>query len=124
MAVVVKQETPAQAADLIPDGIYPAILTSIKQFENAYGPRVGFEFTFRDGIHDGKTIMRSTGPSLSRHSKLAELIKGLIGRGLEDQEIMQGIDVEELVGTECKVLVLQSKSKSGQIYSSVEQIFK
>ncbi len=109
---------------MIPDGIYPATLTRIKQFENAYGQRVGFEFTLRGDELDGTTTMRSTSPNLSRYSKLGELLKGLIGRGLEDQEIMQGVDIEELIGTECRVLVLQSKSKSGQVYSNVEQIFR
>jgi hypothetical protein len=68
--------------------------------------------------------MRSTSPNLSKYSKLAEILSGLIGRGLEDQEIMAGVDIEELVGTECKVLMLQSKAKSGQVYSNVEQVFK
>ena len=123
MTVVVKQEQQEQST-LIPDGIYPATLTGIRQFENAYGDRVGFEFTLRGGDLDGTTTMRSTSPNLSRFSKLAELLKGLLGRGLEDQEIMAGVDIEELIGTECKVLVLQSKAKSGQTYSNVEQVFR
>lgn len=123
MAVVVRQEQ-EQAAELIPNGIYPATLTGIKQFENAYGARVGFEFTLRGGDLDGTVTMRSTSPNLSKYSKLAEILSGLIGRSLEDQEIMAGIDIEELVGTNCKVLVLQSKAKSGQVYSNVEQVFK
>jgi hypothetical protein len=49
MAVVVRQEQQAQESDLIPNGIYPATLTGIKQFENTYGARVGFEFTLRGG---------------------------------------------------------------------------
>jgi len=122
MAVVVKQKQ-TQKADVVPNGTYSAILTGIRQFDNAYGHRIGFEFTLQGGEFDGMKVMRSTSPNLSVQSKLADLLRGLLGRSLDEQEIMQGVDVEDLVGTECKVLVLQSRGKSGQTYSNVEQVF-
>ncbi len=124
MAVVVKQKKKTVTADAVPNGTYPAILTGIRQFDNAYGHRIGFEFTIAGGECDGMKVMRSTAPNLSAKSKLAELLQGLLGRTLEGQEIMQGVDIEELVGTNCKVLVLQSRAKSGAVYSNVEQVFK
>lgn len=122
MTVVVKPKQTHQA-DVVPNGTYQATLTGIRQFDNAYGHRIGFEFTLRGGECDGMKVMRSTSPNLSVQSKLADLLRGLLGRELEDQEIMQGVDVEDLVGTECNVLVLQSRGKSGQTYSNVEQVF-
>jgi hypothetical protein len=124
MAVVVKQKQPTATADIVPPGTYPAILTGIRQFDNAYGHRIGFEFTLQGDEVDGMKVMRSTSPNLSAKSKLADMLRGLLGRGIEDQEINRGVDIEELVGTECKVLVLQSRSKSGQVYSNVEQVFR
>ena len=123
MAVIVRPKEQSKAA-VVPNGTYPAKLTSIKQFENAYGERVGFEFTLQDGEVDGMTVMRSTSPNLSPKSKLAELLRGLLGRDLAEFELTGGMDVEDLIGTECKVLVLQSRGKSGQMYSNVEQVFK
>jgi len=112
------------AAALVPNGTYPARLTAVKQFENAYGDRVGFEFTLQGGEVDGLTVMRSTGPNLTPQSKLADVLRGLLGRELEESELTTGMDVENLVGTECKVLVLQSRGKGGQTYSNVEQVFR
>ncbi len=123
MSVMVKPKAQTTAA-VVPNGTYEAKLTGIKQFQNAYGDRVGFEFTIQGGDSDGLTVMRSTSPNLSPRSKLAELLRGLMGRDLVEVELTGGMDVEELVGTECNVLVLQSKGKGGQLYSNVEQVFK
>ena len=125
MGVVVKQKPlKSEPIDIVPNGVYPAVLTGIRQFDNAYGQRIGFEFTLAGGDVDGIKVMRSTSPNLSAKSKLADLLQGLLGRGLDGQELMQGVDVEELAGTECRVLVVQSQAKSGQVYSNVEQVFK
>lgn len=56
-------------------------------------------------------VMCSTGPQLTKQSKLAEVIERMLGRELTEKEISKGFDLEELVGTECNILVLQSKSK-------------
>ena len=123
MSVVVRQQSNSNPASLVPNGVFPAVLTGIKQFDNAYGHRVGFEFSLVGGDYDGMKVMRSTSPNLSAQSKLAQVLHGLLGRGLEGQELMQGVDLEELVGTECNVLVVQSRSKSGHVYANVEQVF-
>ena len=123
MSVVVRDQQQIKEAGLIPNGTYPATLTSILQFDNAYGHRIGFEFTLKGGQLDSQKIMRSTGTNLTAQSKLADLLQGLLGRTLEDQELMQGIDTNGLVGTDCNVLVLQAKTKAGQAYSNVEQVF-
>ena len=107
----------------IPNGTYQATLTDIRRFDNAYGNRLGFEFTLLGGQLDGQRVMQSTSPNLSAQSKLAELLQGLLGRELDDQELMQGIDADGLVGTDCNVLVLQTRAKSGQFYSNVEKVF-
>ncbi len=112
------------SASLVPNGTYKAKLTDIKQFENTYGSRLGFEFTINGGNCDGFSVMRSTSPKLSRQGKLIELLKGLLGRGLEEYELTGGMDIEDLKGTECNILVIQSKGKNGSMYSNVEQVFK
>ncbi len=48
----------------------------------------------------------------------------MIGRELTSDEINKGYDVEQLVGKDCNVLVLNSKSKNGATYSNVERIFQ
>ena len=67
--------------------------------------------------------MRSTAPQLSKQSKLAEVIEGILGRELTDKELQGGFDLEDLIDKECNILVLQSKSKAGAVYSNVERVF-
>ena len=124
MAIVVQPSSKGKTASVVPNGTYKAKLTNIKQFENSYGTRLGFEFTIIEGDQDGNTVMRSTTPNLSRQSKLAELLRGLLGRALDEFELTSGMDIEDLIGTECNILVLQSRGKNGQHYSNVEQVFK
>lgn len=120
MSIVVKAESPD--TDLVEDGVYPAKLTAIKQFENAYGPRLGFEFTL-GGTAAGQTVMRSTTPKLTAKSKLADLIQGITGELLSPEEVYSGVDLETLIGKPCQVLVRQSRSKNGKVYSNIEQVF-
>ena len=118
--VTPKAATPAA---VIKDGTYRATVSNLKQFANVYGERVGFEFTIKGGQFDGERVMRSTAPQLSKQSKLAEVIEGILGRELNAKELQGGFDLEELIDRECSILVLQSKSKTGAVYSNVERVF-
>lgn len=112
-----------EAAAVVPDGTYKAALTKVTQFENAYGQRIGFEFTLQGKGVEGMKVMRSTSPVLSPTGKLADVLRGLLGRELTTKELSGGIDAEDLVGVICNVLVLSAKGKNGNTYSNVERIF-
>jgi hypothetical protein len=122
MAFVVKHQQTAPVAQ-IKDGTYRATVSAIRQFSNTYGLRIGFEFTVQGGQFDGATVMRSTAPQLTKQSKLAQVIEGVLGRELTAKEIGTGFDLEQLIDMECNILVLQSKSKAGAVYSNVERVF-
>lgn len=121
--LVVKPKAATSAA-YVKDGTYRATLSDIKQFVNTYGERIGFEFTITNGPFEGQKVLRSTAPQLTRQSKLAEVIVGLTGRELTDKELAGGFDLEELIDVTCNILVLQSKSKTGAVYSNVERVFQ
>ena len=116
-----KAATPAAS---IKDGTYRATVSNLKQFANTYGERIGFEFTIQGGQFDGERVMRSTAPQLSKQSKLAEVIEGILGRELTDKELQGGFDLDELLDAACNILVLQSRSKTGAVYSNVERVFQ
>ena len=109
---------------LLKDGTYRAKLTDVKAFTNSYGERLGFQFTIDGGPYDGSKVLRSTATQLSKQSKLAEVLEGIAGRPLTHDELSKGFDVDQLIGKECSILVLQSKSKTGQTYSNVERVFQ
>ena len=56
--------------------------------------------------------------------KLAEVIEGITGRELTDKELQGGFDLDELLDAACNILVLQSRSKTGAVYSNVERVFQ
>lgn len=116
MVVMLKAKAPT--AVKVPDGIYKAKLSKVNQFSNVYGERIGFEFT----LESGEKVMRSTSPVLSDKGQLANVLRGLLGRDLTREEMEQGVDAEELVGTYCMVVVRQSTSKAGQVFSNIEAV--
>ena len=122
MSYVVKPKA-ATTPVVVKDGTYPATLSNVSSFANTYGERVGFEFTINGGDYDGQKVMRSTATQLTKLSKLAQVIEGILGRALTDRELATGIDLESMIGHNCQILVLQSKSKSGTLYSNVERVF-
>ncbi len=122
MAIVIKPKNGTKPT-MVQNGIYSAKLSDIRQFQNAYGDRLGFEFTIKGGDCDGLSVMRSTTPNLTAKSKLAELLTGLLGRSLKDFELTGGMDIEDLIGTECQLLIMQSQGRNGQTYSNVEKVF-
>ena len=124
MSMIVKKAPSKAASATVPDGTYPATLTGVKSFENSYGTRVGFEFTLHGAGVEGVNVLRSCSPALSFKSKLADVIKGLLGRELTAAEIGQGIDLEKLIGTRCMVLVMQGQGRMGHTYSNVERVFQ
>ena len=66
----------------------------------------------------------ATAPELATvAAQLAEVIEGILGRDLTDKELQGGFDLDELIDKECSILVLQSKSKTGAVYSNVERVF-
>jgi hypothetical protein len=121
MATMLKPKS--KAVDLVPDGNYKAELSKVTQFTNAYGLRVGFEFTLLDNGVLGYKVLKSTSTQLSASGNLADTLRGILGRELTAEELTKGIDVDALVGTQCGVMVMQSKNKTGAVYSNVQRIF-
>lgn len=117
MVMMLKPKAAAKPAS-VPDGVYQATLTKVTQFSNVYGQRIGFEFT----LESGEKVMRSTSPVLSDKGHLTNVLRGLLGRELTRSEIEEGIDVESLIGTCCRVLVMQAKSKAGAVFSNIEKV--
>lgn len=122
MEILIKPQAPKSPV-LVKDGIYQAVLSDVRKFSNTFGERIGFEFTIQGDECAGQKVMRSTAPQLSKMSKLAQVVEGVLGRDLTDSELSEGIDLGSVVGKSCQILVLQSKSKSGAIYSNVERVF-
>jgi hypothetical protein len=109
---------------LVPQGAYKAKLVKVNRSFNAYGERINFEFYLYGENVEGVLLTRSTNPLLTAKSKLAEVLNGLLGRDLTEYEVNEGVDIEQMIGTVCNVLVLNNKSKTGTTYSNVERIFQ
>lgn len=108
----------------VQNGTYKARLTAIRRFRNPYGDLTGFEFTLVDADVDGVTVMRFSPPDLSPESELADLLRALLGRDIEQEEMSAGVDLGQLIGAEYNVLVGQCTARNGQPYNVIERILR
>lgn len=118
MSLKIKPKTEtAQPKQNLDDGIYPAKLTEVKQFENQYGSRIGFLFTTEDGAN----LLRTAGLNLSIKSQLFQIVESISGEApAADTEC----DLEALVGTKVQIVVKNSQGKDGRTYSNVDHIVR
>jgi hypothetical protein len=114
MSLVIK----AERGGIVPDGLYSARLSDVKQFSNAWGERIGFEFTLLGLEGVDQKVMRSTAAKLTPDGKLAEMIKSITGQS----ELPQEIDLEALIGAKCRVVIKSGTNQQGITYSNVEAV--
>lgn len=100
------------------DGLHHARLVGVRRFGNAYGPRIGFHFE----LQTGETVLASAAPSTNPRSRLAELLRGILGREPTEAELAD--TPETLAGIECKVLTRTETNRNGKTYSSVITVIR
>lgn len=112
------EDQPSRRQDVraVPDGPHRAELLRVYPFANAYGARVMFEFRLTGGDLDGGTIVHSAAPTKSPHGKLAETVRGLVGREPTESELLT---LDGLVGRACTIIVRTVTNRSGKSYPSV-----
>ena len=103
---------------LIPEGVHPAKLAGIQRFASAFGDRLGLRFEIIDGEQCGVVLMQSAAPSLSPKSKLADLMRGLIGREPYTEDLKAA---DAFVGSTCKIVVRHERNRDGRPYAAIVQ---
>lgn len=96
----------------IPADIYAAKLVSIAEGDGDYGKYFKLEFEITDGSYSGEKRTIVASDKLSRgqkgNSKLLGILETLSGKQLDfDQEI----DIEEFLGSKCRILVDEAETK-------------
>jgi len=107
----------------VPSGSYQAQLSQVRQFSNAHGERLGFEFTIKSPALTGCKVLCSTSTHLSASGKLAQTLQGILGKKLSKNDLLKDIDFDTLLGRDCIVMVSQGQNKSGAVYSKIDCVF-
>ena len=103
--------------ELVPEGVYAAMLADVRRFTNAFGERVGLVFAIEGGPHHGIELMESAALKGSSRGKLAELLRGI--GGAEGSLLA----AHELVGKRCRIAVRHEFTKSGKPYAAIRETF-
>lgn len=103
---------------LVKAGLYPATLASIELREGVHGPFLVWKF---DVEANGDTVPVSL-PSSTKFTSGANgrrYAEALLGRHLADEE---ELDLEELYGAPCQVLVTVAKLDGGGSVNRIEKV--
>ena len=104
--------------ELLPEGVYEAVLADVRRFTNSFGERVGLVFTVEGGLYHGTELMEAAALKDSPRGKLAELLRGM--GGAEGSLLA----AHELIGRRCHIAVRHEASKAGKTYAAILQTFK
>lgn len=105
------------------DGVHDVELVDVYAFDNAYGRRIAFEYEVTAGEHAGSRVTQSATPSSNTRSKLADILRGLLGQEPTEADLSKP-EFDCLLGITCKALVQTETNKSGKPYSSVCRVFR
>lgn len=95
---------------LVPEGVYQAKLIEVREFTNAFSPRIGLVFVIIHGDYKGRELMESATAGKSHRGKLAELLRGF---GQRDES------PSNLVGCQCQVVIKHKANQIGTKYAAV-----
>lgn len=112
-----------EAHILVPAGEYRARLVRVGRFANAHGERLGFSFAIEGGPHAGAVLMQSASCSESPVSKLATLLRDLLGRDPTPAELREGPGLEQ-IGMVCRIIAQHGSTRSGSRYSTVQRAMR
>lgn len=104
--------------DIIPEGVYEAVLVDVRGFANAFGERVGLVFKIDSGPHRGMELMEAAALKDSPRGKLSELLRGMGGA---DGSILSA---QTLLGRPCRIAVRHEQAKAGKTYAAITQTFQ
>lgn len=113
----------AEAPTLVPDGNYPGRLVEVFPFTNTHGGRMGFRFEIDGGPYAGAMLMASAACSESPMSRLAEILRELLGREPTVEELRHG-PAEDHMGTRCRIVTREDQNRAGVRYSAVAKVMR
>lgn len=119
--VTVKEVTVSPA---IPEAVYKAALVFVDEGTGQYGDYLKLTFEIVDGEHKGtvKTLMCSkklTKSKSGKSSKLFDVVKALTK---SDPGSGASIDLEDLIGKPCQIVIKNGKEKDGVMYQNITTV--
>jgi hypothetical protein len=106
---------------LVPDGEYYARLVDTFAFSNAHGDRRGFSYRIEGGPYDGLVLMQSAARSASPYSRLATILRELLGREPTEDELATGLG-RDCLGLSCRIVAREDRNRAGTPFSTVESV--
>src|SRR3990172_3804652 len=96
---------------LIPEGEYKAVFTKYEEKKAlAYGDALRIDFEIKEGDFSGTVINTLVSEKLSPKSRFGKLVSALTGQPLKAKD---GVDLDELLGKPCSIVVGTTEGKAG-----------
>jgi len=107
----------------VANGEHSARLVDVFPFANAHGERLGFSYEIQAGPDAGAVLIQSAARSASPTSKVATILRDLLGREPTPDELGAAIG-PELVGLSCRITAREERNRAGRTYSAVVNVVR
>jgi hypothetical protein len=108
--------TVTPTAPAVKPGVYDAILTQVEERTSENGPYLLWHFELANG---GGTLKRPTSTKFGPQSNARQIVEALLGEPLA---VGQVIEVEDLLGRPCRLVVGTATLADGRKVSRIERV--
>lgn len=109
---------------MIPEGLYKATVKQIEEGTGNFGDYLKFIFEISEGEFMGviKNTIASKKLTTSKSGKSSKLYDIVEAINKEKPTANEDLDIEELLGKSCQILVKNDKEKDGITYQSISMV--
>lgn len=126
MSLIIKED-PSEYP-LCPDGLHGAVIVDAVDLghqESPWGAKHKLSLVFETQLQDeeGKPYILAKRYNWSLHEKsnLRKDLERLLGKKFSHEELLNGVNLEELIGVSCNILVVHNETEE-RTYANIESV--
>lgn len=126
MALIIKED-PSEYP-LCPDGLHGAVIVDavdLGKQESPWGAKHKLSLVFETQMQDEQgssyILAKRYNWSLHEKSNLRKDLERLLGKKFSHEELLEGVNLEELIGVSCNILVVHNETEDRN-YANIESV--
>jgi hypothetical protein len=96
----------------VPAGTYSATFQGVENVNNDFGPGLRFNFRISGGLHDGRTVSRTTSPNAFPQNACGKMVAAISAKPIE---VGTEVDLSTYVGKLYLIIVAATKSGASRV---------
>jgi|TARA_Y100000310_G_scaffold324092_1_gene385526 hypothetical protein len=106
--------------DLHPEGFFTAELIEYVEAPSIFSDDPEWRFNFKTDAESNPYVTHYTDKVLKQEKKLGVMAVALSGKEYKDIKSEGGLDLDELLGKKCRVIIKHQVSQKGRTYAKID----